>query len=676
MDNLEKELHRLSKVEPRSKFCRQAKGRLMHKIAISSNEAWFLKLFKKVFSVSPSPYFVQRARVRLMERIEAMKRPVFSWLLLTKRVVATTMVMLIAVTSTLFFVDGKQQVSASEPTYLEVTAGEATVKHADRLIWDVITQRTELMVGDLVHVGDSSSVVIHFFDDSEIRLSEGSSLLLSRLDVSPGYARQGIIEVSLHQGRAWVQTLNADDGFARFTLVTPDAIVSTHYASFDVQTELFEPTTIRAFKHGIDVEALRQESRDTLASGVLNTYQKITLEAATPYQPSTELAVFAPITELADEDRQDVWVSQNLEFDRNHLTQLRDREIITLRATTGFLPGQVLYPVKRAKERLQLAFTFKEEGQQNAQIAMANERLSEALVLIEEGQTDKAKLALMEYQHLVRQMTEEKVDEEVKDQISNQVVGNHQKTLVAALPGDARVGIIKQVLNETEELLAQDSVERVQIRLKNSLEGLIHVQELVEAGDLENAEEAFVDREIMAALILEEASTLEDEEQKKALFSQVLETQYEEQRILNELNRQLADLDGSLIALVENAHTSIKEDIKYTAAVIQPFLPDVVLSQAVILPEDEKVIEFVSKVNIYSTAQGRANQIKRLFTKHPQYAQNQEFLLKVRDRLDARAQDQINVYLLGLKREATEAKSKVVKRKIDQAKKAMENRQE
>jgi len=672
MDNLEKELYRLSNVEPSSRFCRQAKDRLMYKIILDTNETWFLRLFKKVFSISPSPYFVQRARTRLIERIEAVKRPVFSWLLFTKRVVATTLVMLIAVTTTLFFVDGKQQVSASEPTYLEVTSGEVAVKHADRLIWDVVSQRTELIAGDLIRVGDSASAVVHFFDDSELRLAGGSSLLLNRLDISPGYARQGIIEVSLHQGRAWVQTLNADDDFARFTLVTPDAIASAQYASFDVETNLFEPTTIRVFKRGVEVKALRQESHDVLASGSLNTYQKIILEAAAPNQPSVELAAFSPVEELTEEDRESVWISQNLEFDRIHLSQLRERELITLRATTGFLPGQILYPVKRAKERLQLVFAFNEENQQNAQIAMANERLSEALVLIEQGQTEDAKLALMEYQHLVREMADDVADEG----LSNQVVTTHKKALVAALPGDARVGMVKQVLDETEELLAGNEVERTEIRLQNGLEDLIHVQELVESGDLENAEEVLVDREIMATLLLEQAAAMEDEEQKKVLFEQILEAQYEEQRILSELERQLSGGEGSLAVLVNKANLSIQEDIKHTAAVVQPLLPDVVLSEAVILPEDEKVIEFVNKVNIYSTAQGQANQIKRLLLKHPQYAQNQEFLTKVRDRLDARAQDQINVYLLALKREATEAKSKVVKRKIDQARRAMEERQE
>ena len=675
MTNLEQELYRLEKVEPSSKFCQEAKGRLMHKIVFDSNEKWFLGLFKKVFRVNPSPHFIQIARMRLVERIEVIKRPVRSWFLFLKRAVATTLVMLIAVTSTLFFVDGKQQVSASENTYLVVKSGEVAIKHADKLIWDVVSEQIELSAGDLIRLGDSATATIHFFDDSQIRLAENSSLLLSRLEVSPGYARQGIIEVSLHQGKAWVQTLNADDDYANFTLITPDAIVSAYNSSFDVQTSWLEPTTIRTFKHGVNVRALVRDTRNIFASGRLNSYQQIILEAVSPSQGSMELASFAPITDLTEESREDAWVVENLESDRSHLTKLRAREIVTLRATTGILPGQVLYPVKRAKERLKLAFIFKNEATANAQIAMANERLNEAIVLIEQGDTDAAKLALMEYQNLVRQIAEAEKAEEVNlAQLSNRIVTTHQKTLVAALPGDAQIGIVKQVLNQTEELLAGDQIELAKIRLQNDLEGLVHIQDLVQAGDLDGAKEALVNHAILTTSLLEDAESLEDEEQKKVLFGQILEAQYEEQRILSELGRNLVESDGSLVALVENAHQSITEEIKHTAAVVQPFLPDVILSQVVLLPEDEKVMEFVNKVNIYSTAQGQSNQIKRLLSKHPQYQQNQEFLVKVRDRLDARAKDQINIYLLELKREAVEAKSKVVKRKINQARKDWESR--
>lgn len=677
MTRLEEELHRLAKPEPNTLFCREAKNRLMHRIEFYENESLFSRFFKTVFKISPSQPFMQAARIRLLSRIPAAKQPVFGWFLFMKRAAATTLVMTLAVTSTLFFVGGKQPVIASENTFLEVLAGEVTIKHADQLIWDAITEQTELTAGDLIRLGHSASAIIHFFDDTQLRISENSTLLLSRLEVSPTYARQGVIEVSLHQGRAWVQTLNVDDGYARFSLVTRDAIIASPKASFDVSTNLFEPTTIRVFKHSAEVSALREDTRTIFARGKLNSYQTIRFSAVSPYQRQTELAALAPITELMDEDRNETWVEENLTADRNHLADLRERELVHLRMTTGTLPGQLLYPLKRAKERLNLAFTFNGESQASAHIDMANQRLNEAIVLIEQGETEKARLALMEYQSLVRHITEASAEVAAPlEQLSDQIVRTHQKTLVAALPGDAHIGMVKQVLDETQEFLTDNPVDRTTIRLQNGLEDLVHVQDLVEGGDLEGAKDTLVSHELLTTSLLEEAGQLEDEEQKKALYIHILEAQYEEQRLLAEISRSLAGQpDDSFIALVANAHTSLTEEIKHTAAVVQPLIPDVVLSQAVILPEDEKVMEFVNKVNIYKTAQGQKNQIKRLLSKHPHYIQDQVFLEKVRDKLNARAQDEINVYLLDLKREAVEAKSKVVKRKIDQAVRAREQRE-
>ena len=670
MIDLEKQLHRLSKIEPQPKFCREAKKRLMHQIILDSNEKWFLRLFKKVFSITPHPYFIQTARIRLMEQIEAMKRPIFGWWVLFKRLAASTLVMAIAVTAVLFFVDGKQLVSASENTYLEVFNGNVTVKHADQLIWDPVIQHTELSAGDLVRLDETASATIHFFDDSEMRLTGDSLFLISRLDVSPSYARQGVIEVSLHEGKAWVQTLNADDGFAGFTLITRDAILSSRNASFDVQTNLLEPTTLRVFRHGVDMHVLREESRNVFTSGRVNSYQQIMIEATSSTQPTLELSAYAPIADLTEDDRNEPWVVENLETDRTHLAELRKRELVNLRTATGTLPGHVLYPLKRAKERLNLALRFGEESQINTQIKMANERLSEAIVLIEQGETEKAKLALMEYQNLVRQIAEENADETVDlDQLSTQIVATHQKTLFAALPGDAQIGIVKQVLNQAEELFAENPAKKTEIRLQNSLEDLTHVQDLVLAGNLEGAQELLANHEISASVLLEEASELEDEEQKKMLFKQILETQYEEKRLLGEIKRELSrqSTENPLSDLVASTEQNLKEEIKHTAAVVRPLIPDVVLSHAVILPEQEKLLEFVEKINIYSTWQGQKNQISRLLTQYPQYARDIDFLIKVRDRLDTRAKDILNTHILQMQRKLAEAKGRAVQLKINRA---------
>ncbi len=677
MKELEKELHRLGKPEPSAKFCRQTKDRLVHRIQEYEQESWFARLLKTILPVQPSAHFIQSARVRLMERVSLVKQPTLNWLRFVKQGLASTLVMTIAVTTTFIFVGGKQPVSASEFTYLQILEGSATVKHADKLIWDVITEQTELAEGDLIQVDDSSQAIVHFFDDSQMRLAENSLILLSRLDISPGYARQGVIEASLHRGQAWVQTLNVDDGFAKFSLVTPDAILATTNASFDVQTSLTDPTAIRVLRHHVDVKALNRESRQVFAEGQLNSYQKITLRSTTSLNYRVELDAFAPIFDLSEDDRSDEWVSENMLYDRSHLATLRDRELLSLKSTAGSLPGAVFYPVKRAKERLNLAIRFNDENQTQAQIEMANSRLSESIVLIERGETERAKLALAEYQSIVKQIAEEaEKEEEALEAITTQVVAVHQKALIAALPGDSNIGIVKQVLNETEALFEDDPVEKAGIQLQNSLESLVTIQDYIASGDLVAAQEALEKHENLAPGLIAEVTEFADTDAKKAFYSQILDTQHEERRVLSEINRILTEegVNGAFAELVKSTDRSLDDGIKYTAAAVRPLFPDVALAEAVMLPKDEKVHEFVAKVNIYSAFQGQKNQINRLFDKHPRYARDMEFLTKLRSKLDPRAADLINVRILNLGRVQKVEKGKRVRLKIDQAKKALEKR--
>lgn len=671
MQDLERQLRGLKKPEPSAKFCRDAKSRLMHKIILQERESWLVKLLKKMTPVNPSSHFVHSARIRLLQRISVAKQPVLGWFIFAKRLMASTLVMTLAVTTTLFFIGGKQPVSAAENTYLEILSGSVSVKHADRLVWDTIVDQIELSSGDLIQVGDEGSAVLHFFDDSELRLSENSLLLLSRLEISPGYPRQGIIEASLRNGRAWVQTLNVDDGYADFSLITPDAIISTQKASYDVEARLFNPTVLRVFKYGVDVQVLQQESRDVVATGKLNSLQKTILKATRANQKSNQLSDYAVLLDLDEFDHEDEWVLQNLTLDRDHLTELRDREIIALRSVAGSLPGDVFYPVARAAERLSLVWHFGQEGQAEAQVKMANRRLQESIILIEQGDMDKARLALMEYQTIVRQLAQEKEQKVAgHDQLANRVITTHQKTLIAALPGDSQIGIVKQALDEAAELLAEDSTHRTEIRFQNVLDSLIHVQDYVDSGDLEAAKTVLADHEVASAILLNEANDFKSDDEKKAFYENILDIQQEEQRLLAEIARRLAQKnaeDTHLAILIKNADKNLDNNIRLTASLVRPLMPDITLHEVVRLPIDEKVHEFVEKVNIYNSDTGQKNQIARLLNSHPQYARDMEFLTKVRAKLDPRAKDIINIHILQLKRQLTESKSKRVEVKIKRA---------
>jgi hypothetical protein len=58
-----------------------------------------------------------------------------------------------------------------------------------------------------------------------------------------------------------------------------------------------------------------------------------------------------------------------------------------VRASSGALPGDNLYPVKRTWEGMRLLFTFTNEGRENLEMEYENERLEEADDLLAEGRT-------------------------------------------------------------------------------------------------------------------------------------------------------------------------------------------------------------------------------------------------------------------------------------------------
>jgi len=663
MNKLETALAKLPKVNPSKGYLKQSKNRLMHQIEFNKHETWFQAFLKKLGHVVPPKAFVAQARLRLMEQVNIAKKPAFAWLSFTKRLAASTLVMVIAVTATLFFVEGGQTVSASEESFIEITFGTATVKHADRLIWDEVIGQIELSAGDLIRLGEGSEATVHFFDDTELRLTENSTLLISQLAVSPAYSRQGIIEVALHEGDAWVQTLNVEDGYASFTLITRDAIIKALNSTFDVSADL--QTAVRVFNKEVQLTTLNPDTREGTNSLSLTADQQVTINSYQQSLPATST--------MTEQDKTEAWVQNNLQKDHNHLTALHETGLNQLRMAAGTLPGDMLYPIKQAKERLKLALSFGESDSE-AQIDIANIRLNEAIVLLQEGDRQNALEALMEYQSIARQIAGKNQDNATE--VATKLIIPHQKTLVASLSGTSPVVMVKEALNQTEELLVEDPIEREKVILQNSIEHLQDVAIFIKSGDLEAAKEALISHELTITSILDEVNNIEDEDQQQSLVSDILNLRGEELALLEEIQLQIEtqySVDTQFAAMLDSAGTEATEELERTVAFITPIMPNVVSQQASEeLTPKTKVEEFVDKVNIYSTWQGQQNQITRLLEEAGPDANNSAFLTELRDSLDGRARDLINTKLLGLRSIAKINKDKAIQRKIDRAKRLRE----
>lgn len=656
MEDLKNQLHRLPKVSPSNGFVKRSKSRLMQQISIQQNEAWFTRMLRKMGKVIPSEAFVSQARMRLMERITTVKRPAFAWLKLVKSVTASSLVMIIAVTATLFFVEGGQIVSAAEDTYLELLEGTAKVKHADKLIWDEISGRVELNSGDLIRVADESKAVVHFFDDTEVRLAENSSFLISQLAVSPSFSRQGIIETSLNEGSAWVQALNVDDGFSSFTLETHDLRVGALNTTLDITTSLNTPSTIRVFRSDVDVAIINSDTREAIETFSLETDQ--------------EMVVGSSVHAITDQDKADVWVQNNLNLDQNHLNALRENGLNNLKIAAGTLPGEMLYPVKQAKQRLKLVFSFDKKDLTDAQIEIANSKLSEAIILLEQGERQKALESLMTYQSIAREVLEG----EDNDAVAYKLLTPHQKTLVAALPNSGPIVMVKDALNQTEELIADNPIEREKMRLENSIEHLEDVAYFMQIGDINAAKEALVSHELVVTSILNEVENMSDKEDRKLAYSEILDLRNEELELVAALAMQIDSnpvVDTQFAAMLTNATSATEEEVERVIALITPLMPEVVLSEKEVA-HISHIDELVAKVNIYKTYQGQKNQIAKIIKEEGSNAKSIEFLTEFRDSLDGRARDLVNTEILELERTAKLNKHKAMKRKINRAQRLRE----
>jgi len=668
MDNLEIKLHSLSKIEPSKGFIKASKNRLMQQIELHKHESWFRVLLARIGSVTPNPSFLSKARMRLMSRIndipQPIKVPLYGFartLLFAKRVVASTLVMVLAVTSTLFLVEGSSVVEASDDSYLHVVAGTVSIKHADLLIWEDINGQIEIQAGDLIKVGEDSQAVIHFFDDTQLRLGEDTTFLISQLLVSPSFGRQGIIEVYLHKGSAWVQTLNIDDGYAGLVFSTRDALISTINATFNVETTLKEPTNILVLNNKIELTTLHPETKQ-----IVEVLKMSANEKATIYTPNQQDNPIVTISSLDEQSLANTWIQKNMELDHKHLTELQEREVERLTKIAGTLPGQMLYPIKQAKERLKL-FVSNSDEQISAKIDIANSRLNEAIVLLENGNTQKGREALMAYQSMARQISEITDNNQVADRL----LLPHQKTLVTTLPNDINIGLVKEALHQTAEILAESPIELEKVRLVNSVERLRDVLNLIEIKDFEEARDRLVSNQLVGGDVLAAIESLDNDTQK-VVIQEVLELRQEEVALLDTISKVMVednDSDEQLMAMLESASETAEDNVDATIAFATPLIPELVVV-AIEQPSalELKIIELVERIYIYNSWEGQKNQIERLLKHELENTASIPYLIAVRDHLEGRAYDYLNIRILQLQKKAELQKHKAMQRKIERSK--------
>ncbi len=668
MDELKTALKSLSKIEPENGFINASKSRLMQQINSAKQTDWLENTLMSAARVKPGVHFVRQAKARLMHRIKyvpqakrvPLHRLIYS-LNFLKKAVASSLVMLLAVTSTLFVVEGNTTVEASDDSYLEVLYGTVSIKHADLIVWEKVNGQIEIQEGDVIRVKSGSEAVIHFFDDSQLRLNEGSTMLISQLLASPAYQGQAMIEVSLHEGQGWVQTMNVEDGYANLVVTTRDAALNALNATFNVSVEEKDETTVGVHTGKVRVDTVNSETREVLTQNKLGAQ-----ELGTIYKRPNRDPIFASKA-LSEQEKATAWVQGNLLRDREHLKNLRERGYDRLSLVAGTLPGQMLYPIKQAKERMKLAFSGENE-EMAVKIEIANNRLNEAIVLLEKGEVVKGREALIAYQALAREVIEARESEDV----AHQLITPHKKTLNAEVPNNAASGLVKETLSKTAEILAENPLELEKIRLNNSITRLQDIMELVQSGETDAAKERLTDYQLSQSEVLLALESVEDGELKDEALKDVLELREEEFALLEMTAAQIelmASAEDDLIAMVATASEDADKKLQETLAIVAPLLPTEPEVVEVREPtkEELKAIEIADKVKIYNTFNGQKNQIERLLKNELKNPSALGELELIRAQLDGRAQSYLSGRMLQLKNLEEARKHKAMERKIERS---------
>jgi len=141
----------------------------------------------------------------------------------------------------------------------------------------------------------------------------------------------------------------------------------------------------------------------------------------------------------------------------------------TIGVANASLPGDIFYPIKTTKERVQLAFTFQEAEQVKLQMTFVTNRATELQQLVRATDNDSKKTEAVK--KTAQKITKDIGD--VKDHLNkiNIASFNNDKSKIieVAKEVDTKTLEVKQGLVETHSILSSEAKKNVEIDLKKAI---------------------------------------------------------------------------------------------------------------------------------------------------------------------------------------------------------------
>ncbi|MBI2453328.1 FecR domain-containing protein [Candidatus Peregrinibacteria bacterium] len=352
-----------------------------------------------------------------------------------------------------------------QATYLEALGKVFVERHGELIEVD---DRILLQEGDTITTTLDSQASIYFFDDSVSRLSKNTAISVNELKADTPLLQENIVQLEVKKGRMWSNVAPFPENSASFTVKSPTTIASSKTtASFDVSVSDNDVTVI-AFNNSVDVQIA---DKNQVVQKVMVEGESVTVAATTEKQALLSM----------DRPEVDEWISFNAQEDEKYQEQVKRIYQASLQGETNFLPGDILYPVKKFSENAKIVFSFDSIEKEKAKLRMAKQRFIEANNFISSGDFQKSKKLVYESQNVLEEVSADfrifkQTDPQTASILGKQILisMNEYKKTLRFNEGDALLQNFSAILDKIAlDVVDDDIAAKIQLELDLAFHSLL-----------------------------------------------------------------------------------------------------------------------------------------------------------------------------------------------------------
>lgn len=524
-------------------------------------------------------------RVRLKERIFAMidehSQKTFFWLTFMgfhKKLVSSTLVIALLFGLFSFFNVETAIVRAANFTALSDYSGGLLIERNGEFVEP--EKGMKIFENDQIITGEDGEAVIEYFDYSTTRLAPSTHLVVNKLDQLDSYSARSYVEVSVVSGVVWSRVINLVEGNSFFVVEALNTYASAKKAAFNVEVLGSDEVEIEVFKHVVDVKTDGEVEK--VVSG-----KKVNI--------GNGESIVKKIERLSLDDEHNEWVQGNLENDKNYVSEVEDKLLAARMDAVGIEVSDDISFENSLRENAVVFLTFDDVKRTKKELELAEKKFIAAQISLNDeniGEDKKveAENAIYEFAQEVKDfyifideiaVTDPEYADELKGFVEEKIILN-KKDLCLAFPGSPDYET-KQIIEELELLAAKDVSSIATIKSDQAVEKLAMVEEVVETGNYDLAEEVLGEYKQEIIDVKEIIDSIEGVENREKLNNKVNE-----------------DID--LFVAVESEVNELKYDSGIPAVdVATVVVVEAELSENVVVPvaaveeEDAEEIETISE---------------------------------------------------------------------------------